>query len=149
MEAHRPTMDDVKRMYERYEEARRFVAEFEEWVTRAPGEGDKPARGPFSGLQQREAVMEILEEHPEKAFLTREIVALLVEGGMLFQTQTPVTSISSILSKAADEGVVNRVERGRWSIKGHPPKPRPKPKRPEPRPKPKRRVLEPDDDLPF
>lgn len=140
MEAHRPTMDDVKKMYERYEEARRFVAEFEEWVTRAPGKEDKPARGRFSDLQQREAVMEILEEHPDEAFLTRDIVALLVEGGMQFQTQTPVTSISSILSKAADEGVVKRVGRGRWSCKGHPPKKRPKPRR---------RASVPDDDLPF
>ena len=100
-------------------QARAFLAEFDAWLERAsplPGVGERRAVGRFRDVPQREAVMEILEENAEQVFLTREIVDILVDGGMQFQTQTPVTSISSILSKAADEGKVERRGRGLWSL---------------------------------
>ena len=120
MEKRRPSIDDVKSMYERAKEAREFLDEFEEWLKRAsplPGVGDRPLGGRFRTVPQRDAVLEILEENPDEVYLTREIVEVLLEGGMEFQTPTPVTSISSTLSKAADEGKVERRGRGLWSAK--------------------------------
>lgn len=136
-----PTLDDLESTFRRAREAREFLAEFEEWlasVSPLPGMGDQAllSLGRFRGVPQREAVIEILEEHPERVFRTREIVDILIEGGMEFQTRTPVTSISSILSKAADEGLVERQGRGLWVAEGGTDANAPA-------------IAEPDDDLPF
>ena len=121
--AERPTLEELESTFQRAKEARRFLAEFEEWLERVsplPGMGGltPSTHSRFQNVPQREAVLEILEEHPENAYRTRDIVKILIEGGMEFQTQTPVTSISSILSKAAEEGQVERRGRGFWSIAG-------------------------------
>lgn len=114
---------------DRVKEAYRIVQEFEAWRSTVPsipgvpdgplvpsvGGEENPRRYRGSGL--REAVLSVLEENPDQVYRSKEVVAILVEGGMTFDSARPDLSISRCLSRAMKEDVVTKRGRGLWQWK--------------------------------
>ncbi len=114
---------------DRVKEAYRIVREFEEWratVPSLPGVPNgplDPSVGPkenaarYHGSRLREAVLSVLEENPDRVYRAKEVMAILVNGGMTFDSARPDLSISRCLSRAMKDGEVTKQGRGLWQWK--------------------------------
>lgn len=114
---------------DRVREAYRIVQEFEAWratVPSLPGVPDGPlvpsAGGTenarrYHGSSLREAVLSVLEESPDQVFRAKEVMTILVDGGMTFDSVRPDLSISRCLSRALKDDEVTKQGRGLWQWK--------------------------------
>lgn len=114
---------------DRVKEAYRIVREFEEWratVPSLPGVPDGPlvpsvggkaSTARYHGSRLREAVLSVLEENPDQVYRAKDVMAILVDGGMTFDSARPDLSISRCLSRAMKDGEVTKQGRGLWQWK--------------------------------
>ena len=115
-------------------EAYRIVREFEAWRATVPSlpvvpnnltipeASGRDSKGIYRGVKLREAVLDVLKASPEEVFRAKEVMAVLLDGGMMFASARPDLSISRCLSKAMKEGHVAKRGRGLWQWKpSHPP----------------------------
>lgn len=119
---------------DRVREAYRIVREFEDWRASVPSIPMVPD-GPlepqpggieraeqYQGARLSEAVLSVLEEHPDRVYRAKEILTILDAGGMTFTSARPDLSISRCLSRALKDERVTKRGRGLWQWK--PAKPR-------------------------
>ncbi len=114
---------------DRVREAYRIVRQFEVWrasVPSIPGIPDGPLVPPtggkkgaekYHGAKLSEAVLGVLEEHPDEVYRAKEIMTILIDGGMTFTATRPDLSVSRCLSRAMKDDRVVKRGRGRWQWK--------------------------------
>ena len=118
-----PDLPALLAYLKRVEEARKLVAEFDEWLASAPplpdiGTAAEPGAGGSVRKWETTADLAVrvvgilrLDGGPLRA---REILAILQEGGTSFVSENPVYSVVGALKVARENGWVVKKGRGWW-----------------------------------
>ena len=121
-----PSAADLLAWLKRVEEARRLVAEYDEWLASAPSLPDGAGQAETQPTESRgvewhttEALaalaVEVLKKDggPQRA---SSVLKVLQEQGVSFVARNPVFSVSAALKYARSEGWVVMKGRGWWQI---------------------------------
>lgn len=118
-----PDLPALLAYLKRVEEARKLVAEFDEWLASAPplpdiGAPGEPGGGGPGGKWETTADLAVrvvgILRHDGGPLRARDILAILQETGTSFISENPVYSVVGALKVARENGWVVRKGRGWW-----------------------------------
>lgn len=123
----RPDLPAFMAYLKRVEEARRLVAEFDEWLATAPplpeiGPPSEPGDHGSGARWETTADLAVrvvgILRHDGGPLRARDILAILRETGTSFLSENPVYSVVGALKVARENGWVVRKGRGWWEAVG-------------------------------
>ncbi|MYB98638.1 MAG: hypothetical protein F4X60_08790 [Gemmatimonadetes bacterium] len=118
-----PDLPALLAYLKRVEEARKLVAEFDEWLASAPplpdiGTPGEPGGGGSGGKWETTADLAVrvvgILRHDGGPLRARDILAILQETGTSFISENPVYSVVGALKVARENGWVVKKGRGWW-----------------------------------